>query len=58
MSGLEPLTPALSKQCSNQLSYTPKFYQLSYEPLFFTLVPNIHDRLAFMVICNSFFWNI
>ena len=24
LSGLEPLTPALSTRCSNQLSYSPK----------------------------------
>ena len=26
LSGFEPLTPALSAQCSNQLSYRPVFY--------------------------------
>ncbi len=26
LTGLEPVTPALSTQCSNQLSYRPSFY--------------------------------
>ena len=29
LTGLEPVTPALSTQCSNQLSYRPLFYVYS-----------------------------
>ena len=28
LSGLEPLTPALSERCSNQLSYRPLFIEM------------------------------
>ena len=47
--GLEPTTPALSRQCSNQLSYRPKFFSLrNYHP---RGSPSIRRQLIF---CNIF----
>ena len=38
MTGLEPVTPALSAQCSNHLSYTPiSFYSIVF---FSLIIPN------------------
>lgn len=32
LTGLEPVTPALSRRCSNQLSYRPAVTDLLYKP--------------------------
>ena len=57
MTGLEPVTPALSAQCSNHLSYTPKFQQhYNYDRNFFFLLRKevIHPHLPVRIPCYDF----
>ena len=57
LSGLEPPTPALSGQCSNQLSYKPVFFQLfdfftiNFRLFFFEQIADFSQHSSFS-LCN------
>ena len=53
--GLEPLTPALSAQCSNQLSYRPECAGLNNSKVTGSyLRRSIHRYGAYQLLCNRF----
>ena len=65
MTGLEPVTPALSAQCSNHLSYTPiSFFSIVYKKtikikeeaanLFLLRKEVIHPHLPVRIPCYDF----
>ena len=53
MAGLEPATPALSAQCSNHLSYTPKSKEEAQENLLLRKEV-IHPHLPVRIPCYDF----
>ena len=53
MAGLEPATPALSAQCSNHLSYTPKSKEEVQENLLLRKEV-IHPHLPVRIPCYDF----
>ena len=59
MTGLEPVTPALSAQCSNHLSYTPLTSNIQIKGIIFDdyLLPRkevIHPHLPVRIPCYDF----
>ena len=53
MAGLEPATPALSAQCSNHLSYTPKRHKKK-QCLLLLRKEVIHPHLPVRIPCYDF----
>ena len=53
MAGLEPATPALSAQCSNHLSYTPKSKEEAQENMLLRKEV-IHPHLPVRIPCYDF----
>ena len=53
MAGLEPATPALSAQCSNHLSYTPKSKEEAQENILLRKEV-IHPHLPVRIPCYDF----
>ena len=53
MAGLEPATPALSAQCSNHLSYTPKSKEEAQENVLLRKEV-IHPHLPVRIPCYDF----
>ena len=57
MTGLEPVTPALSAQCSNHLSYTPLLNNIEEkQPMYLLLLRKevIHPHLPVRIPCYDF----
>ena len=54
MTGLEPVTPALSAQCSNHLSYTPIRYIIKKQCLLLLRKEVIHPHLPVRIPCYDF----